>query len=412
MPQSEIARTLAQPFELPNGQVIRNRIVKSAMSETLAPANNRVPPTIATLYERWARGGIGLAMTGNVMVDRAALGEPGNVAVEDERDLELLERWAKAGQTDGARIYMQLNHPGRQVPRFLNEESVAPSAVAFAPQMQSFFATPRALTDGEIEGIIERFATTARIAEKAGFDGVQIHGAHGYLVSQFLSPHTNQREDRWGGSPDNRRRFALEVYRAIRAATSRAFGVAIKINSADFQKGGISDDESAGTIRALAEAGMDFVEISGGNYESPAMMGAKASTRAREAYFLEFAERLRKELDAPLIVTGGFRSGAAMAEAVDSGAVDLVGLARTLAIDPDFPGRLTTEGDVRVDITPRKTGIKPIDKLGMLELTWYERQLHRMARGKEPQPDANPLLSAVAHSFTHGFRAFRTRRAR
>lgn len=408
-----ITATLGESFSLPNGQRIKNRLLKSAMSETLAGADSRVPESMVRLYGRWARGGIGLQVTGNVMVDRRALGEPGNVVVEDERDLDRLKAWAEAGKRNGARIYVQLNHPGRQVPRFLNEESVSPSAVPFSPDLSKMFATPRELRTDEIEDLVERYANTAAIMDKAGFDGVQIHAAHGYLVSQFLSPLTNLRTDDWGGTDEKRRRFALEIYRAIRRKTGSGFGVAIKINSADFQKGGVSEDQSTASILALAAEGMDFVEISGGTYEAPAMVGhKKASTVRREAYFLAFAERLRARMDTPLVVTGGFRSGAAMASALDSGAVDLVGLARTLAIAPDFPNDLLTRGDVRVDTPPRTTGIAAIDKLGMTELTWYERQLHRMGAGQEPQPDENALLSAMKYSMTHGLRGFRTRRAR
>lgn len=412
MPTSRIAETLAQPLSLPNGQAVPNRLLKSAMSETLGSIDNRATEALPTLYRRWAAGGIGLAVTGNVMIDRRGLGEPGNVVLEDDRDLTVLRRWAREGKSGGGLLYMQLNHPGRQVPKFLNEESVAPSAVPFGAEIRPYFATPRALTDAEIRELIQRFARAASIAEEAGFDGVQIHGAHGYLVSQFLSPKTNQRDDDWGGNTQRRRRFVIEVYRAIRGATGKGFGVAIKINSADFLKGGISTDDSTETILALAAEGMDFIEISGGTYEAPAMMRkTKESTRRREAYFLDFAETLRGQLEVPLAVTGGFRSGAAMAEAVDAG-IDLIGLARPLGVDPDFPNRLTTDGDVRLEVPPRNTGVAALDKLGMFELTWYERQLHRMGAGKEPLPNENPLLAAVAHSFKTGLDSFRTRRAR
>ena len=409
--------TLAQPFTLPNGQTVPNRLLKSAMSETLGSPDNRPTDAHVRLYRRWAEGGIGLAITGNVMVDRRALGEPGNVAVEDERDLEQLRAWAAAGQAHGGRIWMQLNHPGRQVPKFLNAESVAPSAVPFRKEMQAMFATPRELTEAEIEDIVQRFARSAAIAETAGFDGVQIHGAHGYLVSQFLSPRTNLRTDRWGGSAENRRRFAEEIYRAIRGATSDGFGVSIKINSADFQKGGLGEDESVETIVALAEKGLDFIEISGGNYEAPAMMSrkpgpVKESTKRREAFFLEFAERLRGQMSRPLVLTGGFRSGAAMADAVTSGAVDMVGLARTLAVDPDFPNKLLTDAAARLDLPSRTTGFRAIDRMAMIEITWYELQLHRMGAGKETKPHANPLLSAISYGMSNGLGVFRTRRAR
>ena len=408
-----VQSTLAQSLTLPNGQVIPNRLVKSAMSETLGPADNRVPASIATLYGRWADGGIGLSITGNVMVDRKALGEAGNIALEDERDLDALRAWAAAGQRNGGLIYMQINHPGRQTPKGLNLETVAPSAVPFSAKMQRFFGTPRVLTDGEIKEIVARFGRSAALAEQAGFDGVQIHAAHGYLISQFLSPLTNQRDDAWGGDAPKRRAFALAVYRAIRAATGPGFGVGIKINSADFQKGGIDEEESAETILALAGEGMDFVEISGGTYEAPAMAGIRASTQRREAYFLKFAEALRARLTVPLLVTGGFRSGEAMAEAIEAGTIDLVGLARPLAVEPDFPNRLMTQDDTRIELARRRTGIKFLDRMGMLEVTWYERQLHRMAQGKAPRPNEGGLRSFLGYLWSHGIiRTLRARRAR
>ena len=413
---TSIQHVLGEPFPLPNGQVVPNRLLKSAMSEALAEADMRPPRRMATLYGRWAAGGIGLSVTGNVMIDHRAIGEPGNVVLEDDGDLPALAAWAAAAKAHGGLIYMQLNHPGRQVPKFLNTESVAPSAVPFSQAMRAMFATPRALTVEEIEGLVARFGRSAALAEQAGFDGVQIHGAHGYLVSQFLSPLTNQRTDRYGGTADDRRRFVLEVYRAIREATQPGFGVAIKINSADFQRGGTSEEESMATIRALGAAGMDFIEISGGTYEAPAMVGAKSSTRtsthAREAYFLAFAEKVRAQIDAPLAVTGGFRTGAAMADAITSGAVDFVGLARSLAVHPDFPRELLTRGDASIDLTPRTTGMKTIDRMGMVELTWYARQLHYMAAGKEPVPDRHPLRALAEQLMTAGPKAFRPRRGR
>ncbi len=197
--------------------------------------------------------------------------------VEDEADLDLLKSWARAGQGGGKQIWMQLNHPGKQSPKMLNRDPVSPSAIPFKKDLRGgMFATPRALTGGpEIDDIIRRFAQAAAVAKKAGFDGVQIHGAHGYLVSQFLSPpHHNQRTDEWGGgSAANRRRFVLSVYREIRKACGREFNVGIKLNSADFQRGGgFTEDESLAVIKALVAEGIDLVEISGGNYENPPAM--------------------------------------------------------------------------------------------------------------------------------------------
>lgn len=403
---------VAAPLTLPCGQVVKNRIAKSAMSEALGTKAHTPRPGLATLYKRWADGGLGLSITGNVMVCQDALGEPGNVVIDHGVSTAGLSAWAAAAKVHQGHCYVQLNHPGRQAPAMLNPETIAPSAVPFEGPLRKNFRTPRAMTTADIERVVHAFAHAAKTCEEAGFDGVQIHGAHGYLVSQFLSPRTNQRTDAYGGNAANRRRFAEEVYRAIRAATGPRFGVAIKLNSADFQRGGITEAESADTLAALAEAGMDFVEISGGNYESPAMVSPRESTRAREAYFLAFAEAVRNRTRVPLMVTGGFRTSRGMKEALDAG-IDLVGLARPLALYPDLPQRLLTEPDVQVDIAPIKTGLKALDAMqGMTEIMFYERQLHRMAKGKNPKPRASPLLTIGAHLLAQGPTSMAQRRAK
>lgn len=389
---------LAQAFTLPNGVVIKNRLLKSAMSETLGDADGAPTPELAHLYEAWAAGGIGVCITGNIMIDRRALGEPGNVVIEDERDMAALKAWALAATGHNTQCWVQLNHPGKQAPKGLNAETVAPSAIPFRNDMQAYFATPRELSDTEVREVIRRFGNAAGIVRRAGFSGVQIHGAHGYLVSQFLSPHHNCRTDDWGGTAEKRRRFVLQVYRTIREAVGPDFTVAIKLNSADFQRGGFTEEESLATIRALADAGIDLIEISGGTYEAPAMTGVKLgkepvkeSTRQREAYFLEFAEKARSAVKTPLMVTGGFRSAQGMAAAISSGAVDLVGLARILAIEPDLPNRLLSGREPAQQVKPIRTGIKAIDKLGLLEISWYAGQLRRIGNGQAPKPRESGL---------------------
>lgn len=389
---------LAQSLTLPNGVQVKNRLLKSAMSEALATRDGAATPELNRLYQAWADGGIGLCVTGNVMIDARARGEPGNVVIEDESHLAELSSWAAAATRGGAQCWVQLNHPGKQAPKGLNRETVSPSAVPFRDDMKAFFATPRALTDAEVRAVVQRFATAAAIVKKAGFSGVQIHGAHGYLVSQFLSPHHNVRTDAWGGSPENRRRFVLEVYQAMRQAVGAQFPIGIKLNSADFQRGGFTEEESLDTIRALADAGIDLIEISGGTYEAPAMTGVKVgktpvkeSTRLREAYFLEFAEKARAAVATPLVVTGGFRTAAGMAQAIESGAVDMVGLARMLAIEPDAPRKLLTGKPTTHQVRPITTGIKAIDKLGLLEISWYTGQLKRIGRGEAPKPKESGL---------------------
>lgn len=384
---------LGSPLTLASGAVLPNRIVKAAMSEILADLASGAPTEeLVRLYERWGKSGAGALITGNVMVDREATGEPRQVVVEDERDLPMLRRWAKAAKQGGSQLWMQINHAGRQSPRRLSRDPVAPSAVA----MRGFFGafkTPRALAGKEIEQIVKRFATTSAVAREAGFDGVEIHAAHGYLISQFLSPLTNLRDDEWGGDPARRRRFLIEVVRAVRAATAKDFTIAVKLNSADFQRGGFEVGEAKEVARALEQEGIDVLEISGGTYERPAMTGAgveaakgkpamKASTAAREAYFLEYAAELRTATKLPLMLTGGLRSAAAMKQALTSGAVDLIGLARPMAYEPELPARLLDGSAQAAAKIAFSTGVQKLD--GLAGLAWYQVQMERLGNGEEP----------------------------
>jgi len=400
-------------LNLKRGPFLKNRLAKSAMSEQLGDRDHNPTPGIARLYRTWAEGGLGLSMTGNVMIDRKALGEPKNVVLDERSDLDAFRHWAKEGQVNGSRLWMQLNHPGKQIPRFLSKEPVAPSAIPLGRGLEKVFARPRALTTDEIQAIIGKFAFAAARAKETGFSGVQIHGAHGYLVSQFLSPRHNQRDDEWGGSQENRRRFVLAVYQAIRDAVGDDFPIGIKLNSADFMKDGFSEEESMDVVKALSEAGIDLIEISGGTYESPAMTGHKVaeSTRKREAYFLDYADAVRQHTDVPLMVTGGFRSAAAMSEALASGATDLIGLARPVAVSPAWPRELLADDNARLELKRPTTGIKGLDKAFMLDITFYETQLARLAAGKNAKPKQSPWFT-VAHTATQlGLNAIKPRRA-
>lgn len=348
-----MADRLADPIKLPCGAVLKNRIAKAAMTEGLADALNRVTGRHVTLYRRWAEGGAGLLITGNVMVDRRYLERPGNVAIDGPQTDEAragLAAWADAATEAGAAIWMQISHAGRQSPRSVATESVGPSAVPVRLP-GGHFGAPRALTEAEIENVIARFAHAALTAKAAGFTGVQVHAAHGYLISEFLNPLVNQRSDQWGGALENRARLLMRVVGAVRAKVGSGFPVSVKLNSSDFQKGGFSFEECLEVIEWLNGAGIDLLEISGGNYEQPSMMGiegiepvfeeaVRESTRAREAYFIQYAEKAAKVARMPLMVTGGFRSRAAMAEALASGAADVIGLARPLCVDPDIPAHL------------------------------------------------------------------------
>lgn len=390
---------IEHPLTLPCGTKLKNRLAKSAMSENMA-VHNLPDEKLARLYETWGDGEIGLIITGNVMVDGDELGEPNNVVLENDRNLDLFRRWTSAAKKHGSQIWAQINHPGRQAPSAISKTTVAPSPVKLKLGNLGF-RVPKELTETEIKEIIARFANTARLCKEGGFDGVQIHGAHGYLVSQFLSPLANLRKDQWGGSIENRMRFVIEMVRAMRAAVGPTFPIGIKINSADFQRGGFNEEDAVTVVKALEAEGIDLIEISGGTYESAAMTGAKgalgetvaASTAAREAYFLPFAEKIKKTLKIPLMLTGGFRSSAAMNQAVESGAIDIVGMARPLAMEPRVCRRLLSDKNARIDMKPVKTGIPPLDRMGVLEIGYYSLQLKRIGEGKEPDKNLSALLA-------------------
>jgi len=382
-----IESPLAAPLLLRSGTTLPNRLAKAAMSEVLA-SGGAPSEALVRLYDRWGKSGAGLLITGHAIVDRGGMGEPGNVVVEDDRHRASLARWAAAGQANGARMWLQLNHAGRQSPRRLTRQPVAPSAVP----MQGFaglFAAPRALAEHEIVAIVHRFAAAAALARDTGFSGVEIHAAHGYLISQFLSPRTNQRDDAWGGDLARRSRFLLDIVRAIRGAVGPGFPIAVKLNSADFQRGGFAIDDAIEVARWLDAAGIDLLEVSGGNYESPAMAGSgelprieRASSREREAYFLEYARRIRGVTALPILLTGGMRSRAVMEQVLDSGAVDVIGLARPMTHAPELPRELLAGiRDVAPVVAPRSR-IKRIDDA--LQALWFQAQIHELARGREP----------------------------
>lgn len=418
MPSSkENSLHLSTPLDINDYVKIKNRLFKSAMSEQLGDSNHQPTAQLINLYDTWAQGGTGLLMTGNVMICRDALGEPKNVVLDEHSDLALFKAWASKGQQNNTHLWMQLNHPGKQIPNFLCKEPVAPSAVPLAKKLQSSFNTPRALNEDEILHIIEQFAFSAKKAQESGFSGVQIHGAHGYLVSQFLSGHHNRRTDKWGGSLENRMRFVREVYKAIRVQVGDEFPIGIKLNSADFQKGGFSEEESMQVIETLQQDGINLIEISGGNYETPSMMGAKSktavkqSTAKREAYFLDYAEKAQKILHIPLVVTGGFRSANAMEEALASKATDMIGLARPLAVYPNASNDLLNDNQHVVELQPLSTGFAALDAMSMLNITWYEHQLAFIGNGKSPKPHFRAWLSVFKTFKDIGTHSFKKRRA-
>ena len=407
---------------LASGLQIPNRLVKAAMTEGLGTARNGVTEELIRLYQRWADGGIGLMITGNVPVDRHHLERFGNVVIDGEpsqQQAQLFKRWAAAAKSGGGKVIMQVSHAGRQTPKLCNPRPSAPSPIAVAlPGGQ--FGEPRAMTEDEIQAVISGFGMAAKVARDTGFDGVQVHGAHGYLISQFLSPLTNQRDDEWGGPLENRARLLLECVRAVKVGGGPGFSVSVKLNSADFQKGGFSHDECLAVIEGLNDLGLDFVEISGGNYEQPKMMntegmepvfedGVKESTRAREAYFAKYARSIQSRAKMPLMITGGFRSTEAMNAALEDGEADLIGLARPLCVDVDTPKKLLTNEIAVADMWEKSLRLGPgwlspsspfkIVKAinGFGAIGWYYEQLRYLAAGAPPQPNLGVFKAFRAH---------------
>ncbi len=378
--------SLAQSFAFPSGVQTNNRIVKSALSEGIAEPNGRPSEALFNLYKRWGAGGAGILMTGNVMVDKDHLVNANVMIAEGENFLDDYTILASYAQAHGTQLWMQINHPGRQAPFYLDKAPVSASNIKMPNKM---YLEPRPLAEGEILELIERYGDAALLAKKSGMKGAQIHGAHGYLVSQFLSPLTNIRTDKWGGSLENRARFVLEIYRNMRKKVGESFPLGIKINSADFQRGAFTEEESMKVIQMLDQEGMDLIEVSGGTYERAAMVGTmqKESTKQREAYFMDFIVKVRNKIESPLMLTGGFRTAASMSKAIENGELDLVGLGRPFCVFPDVAKELISGTRTDCSVPDLLTGVEKIDLSGMLQTPWHQFQLVRMAKGLDPDPE-------------------------
>lgn len=414
---------IEQALTLPCGHHVANRICKSAMTEGLADTHDHATAAHQRLYSTWARGGAAIHLSGNIMVDRRYLERSGNVVVEDESGLAQLRAWAHAVHAGGSQLWAQISHPGRQCPRLVNLTPLAPSAVQL--KLVGNFGAPRAATEADLQDIIRRFAGTAALVKAAGFDGVQIHAAHGYLLSQFLSPRTNLRQDRWGGSLANRARLLLEVIRAVRARVGPATPISVKLNSSDFVKGGFTLEESVQVVRWLNDAGVDLLEVSGGTYEQLEFFRqhdaaeVRDSTREREAMFLEYAKSIKAVARMPIMVTGGFRTLAGMEAALAGGHTDMIGLARPFCLDPDFPGRMFAGRLPRLPVPEDrlvlgKGWLGPNSRWRAMralnnqaQAGWYYHQIERLGADMAPQPDLSPLRALVAHFVLDFARAMR-----
>ena len=404
---------LFTPITLPNGTTIKNRFFKSAMSEGMGTRDFQPKKNIATLYKRWAEGGTGLIITGNIMVDPKGTAEPGNIVFDKNSNMEILKNWAKQGQQHGAKVMVQLNHPGKQAPKTVSKQTVAPSAVPLGNGLNKLFSTPRALTTSEVEELVQKFVTSAKITKEAGFSGVQIHAAHGYLISQFLSPHDNRRTDKYGGSLENRMRFLKEIYLGMREELGKDFNIGIKINSTDFKEDGLTEEDSLKTIIELADLGLDFVEISGGTYERPAMMGA-TSKSTNQVFFAEYSKKLKQKIEIPVVVTGGIRSINAMNTLLNNNTTDFIGIARPLTIDPNIPNKIKQGTYTIVETTRVSTGVKKLDKIfgSLLGIVYYQVLMQNISKGKEPKATKNAWPSLIQAVYNQGLAVLFPQRAK
>ncbi len=416
---------LTQTLRLPCGSVLPNRISKAAMTEGLADPQGRPTPELERLYGIWSDGGAGMLLSGNIQIDADHLERPGNVIIDGAPDdimMAALSRWAKAATCNGNHFWAQISHAGRQTMKSVNPHPKAPSAIKLGlPGGQ--FGMPVALTELEISQIVDSFVVAAIACQSAGFTGVQIHAAHGYLFSQFLSPRSNIRTDRYGGPLENRARILLDTVKAVREAVGSTFPVSVKLNSADFQKGGFAFEDSLQVAKWLEMASVDLIEISGGTYEQPKLLGIEGmeaeepqnvaqSTLQREAYFVDFAQAMQSAVSVPLMVTGGFRTRAAMEQALSSGAADVIGLGRPLCYETVGPRRLLGGANElpRMENTLALlpgwlsflTRIKAIRAISSFAAQyWFYSQLYALGRTGKPVTSQSVFASLLEVERTH-----------
>jgi len=337
MPESQ--SSLFSPVEIGSLE-LSNRLVRSATAESLATEpEGKATPALAILYGQLARGGVGLIVTGHAYVDPGGKAHREMLGAYDDELIPGLCTLAEAAHAEGGRIALQINHGGRQSDSRCVPEKLAPSTVPTANGK-----VPREMTTAEIDAAVDAFGQAARRAQLAGFDAVQIHGAHGYLVNQFLSPHSNRRTDAWGGDPRRRLAFLAAVCEAVRGQVGANFPVLIKFgmtDNLDLVPDGLTPEEGAAIVAQMAGLGLDAVEISGGDSGGGDFNGRLGvGSKVGEGYFRPLARLAKAATHLPVILVGGLRSRAIMDEILAAGDADLIALCRPLIREPDLPNRL------------------------------------------------------------------------
>lgn len=359
---------LFQTLELPCGVVLKNRIAKSAMSDSLGDGTGHPTTEQYRLYQRWADGGLAVSIIGEVQPTPNYAEKPGNLVLNEGSDLNKFRELARLGGENGAQLWLQLGHAGALAYGPISTPK-GPSALA----LSGLHCDEMSLD--EILQVPLEFAKTARLAQEAGFGGVQIHAAHGFLLSQFLSPLFNKRSDEYGGEITNRMKLLLDSIQAVRLAVGPNFPIAVKLNSSDQLEGGLCEDDALQVVAALDETSVDIIDISGGTY----FPGAKSASDSagRGPYFIAFAQRARTLTSKPLMLTGGFKTQKQAEEAVSSGAADVVGLARSLVLEPALPNHWAA-GKMLEPVFPR---FRDAPKGGIT--AWYTMRLAKLAADNE-----------------------------
>ncbi len=402
---------LSDPLTLPCGLELHNRLCRAAMTEGIAGPRNDPGERHFRLYEANARGGAGLILTGNVMVDRRYLERARNIVVDSATDQGALRRWAQSAA--GTPALVQISHPGRQTSKYVNPDPVAPSDGPPVPLARSY-GRPRGLTAAEIAEVRDRFIDAGERVVAAGFDGVEVHAAHGYLLSSFLDPAHNRRTDAYGGTLQARARLLLEIVGTLRSLLPGGAAIAVKL---DARSG--ADGELAQLAGMLEAAGADLLEISGGNYESAAMLGLDSEGRElqgeHESPFWNSAAAASAATAIPVVLTGGFRTRQEVDRALAAGVCAMVGVGRPLAVWPGLAGRFVRgESSVLERPAPRLGG--PRAARGILAPAansgWHRIQLARTGDGAAPLLRLPAILAALDYAGTDSMLALRGRRSR
>lgn len=388
---------LNSSFVLPCGTTIKNRLIKSAMTERISSNKLEATEELNHLYKIWSNTGAGILITGNVMIDEHHRESAGNVYIGDSCNTQKLKEWVDIAKQNNTHVWAQISHAGRQTNKFINTRPLAPSAIQL--KKMGLFGQPRAMSEEDIQSVIKKFVSGAKTCKESGFTGIQFHAAHGYLLSQFLSPNTNVRTDQWGGNIENRSRLLMAIIDQSRELVGSNFPISVKLNSSDFQRGGFSEEDSLKVIKQL-EGKIDLLEISGGTYErlvffelNESESKIKDSTRRREAYFIEFSKKLREISSVPLLITGGFRSFQFCNDVLKNKELDFIGMARPFITNIDEIPDFLNNKVKKLDNLSIRTGLKALEDAA--EGGYYARQLVRLAKGKGLDPKLRPFSSSI-----------------